>query len=184
MMGTKATRLKRRNPSRTVAAVGKQFERFHGYPATAITEHIDVRHETQDIAVCGELTELVVLPLDAVDAEDIVTLNEFGGAVLGMNANGTQLYIHGGEQSLNLEDFGIDSELPAELEVLGWALTVDYRTTKTHLGRQGGSGQPTVFTHDFGEGSGRFPVLLYDTLNREISFAGGGYTCPAEGITD
>ncbi len=76
---------------------------------------------------------------------------------------------------MNLKAFGISQ--PHEHEILGEVAAVCYFTEKLHLiDKDGGKGS---YVHKFGAPR---PVLVYDTRNKLLSFAGGGYTIPSEGI--
>jgi hypothetical protein len=89
---------------------------------------------------------------------------------------------------VDLEAFGITGPVH-ESEVLGKAIRIVYYTVKDHLGRDGGEAN---YKHKFGNEKEvkfkgarerRFPTVLYDTRNRLLSFAGGIYTIPDEGIS-
>ena len=94
--------------------------------------------------------------------------------------------IRGGDQAVNLRDFGIDTV--HELEILGLATRVQYFTTKTHLRPEDGG--TAVYDHKFGgmvrvRGKRKrspLPTMVYDSVNRMLQFAGGGYSMPPEGI--
>jgi hypothetical protein len=93
----------------------------------------------------------------------------------------------GGDQSINLEDFGIRK--PHESEVLGKVKVIDYHTDKSHLGDEGGK---AVYTHQFrttNKGGkhvtvsmAKYPTLVYDVVNEQLLLSGGSYTIRAEGI--
>ena len=86
-----------------------------------------------------------------------------------------QLFISGGDQSVNLRDFGITA--PHEFEVLGTILKVGYYTEKKHLiEKDGGKG---IYVHPF---KAPRPTLIYDVRSKRLTVAGGGYTIPSEGI--
>lgn len=97
------------------------------------------------------------------------------GTDLAMNEKRTQLFIVGGDQSVNLRDFGISPV--HEKEILGEVRSVVYFTEKLHLTKKTGGKGP--YEHTFGRPR---PTLVYDVRNKLLTFAGGGYTIPAEGI--
>lgn len=180
-----------RNPIDTAQA---RYERFHGRPSEELVDIVTPMHEHTVVAGIGDLKKLVVISPDGHK----VTIKNFGvnqhgqGALLTMNEAATQLFIDGGDQSVNLEDFGILQPW-REWETLGQVTDVYYFTTKDHLGRDGGT---ATYHHKFG-GVGEFtvpstgrtvrkrsrlPDLIYDTRNKLLYFSGGGYTLPDEGI--
>ena len=165
-------RLLRRNG---IEAVAEMSERFHGTPATEEYEFITPIQVDIALADAGEL---VAIGITSIEGEP-VDIGEFRGARLAMNATGNQMFIEGGDQGVDPADFGIDESILHEFEVLGQADSITYATIKHHLGDQGGDAD---YTHDFGEEGGFGPLVIYDTRNELLSFAGGTYTIPAEGI--
>ena len=167
---------KKRNPGRTnpedVAA--KRYESFHGRGPESITKVTRTVHEHSVLSGIGKLKELTIA---AIDGKGEVRLSGFKGALLAMNEAGTQMYIEGGDQKVDLGAFGIRT--PHETEVLGAALSVVYDTTKDHLGKDGGTAS---YRHKFGAKNSRLPMIVYDVRNKQLYFAGGGYTLPDEGI--
>ena len=192
----KATRKKRKNRGarNPIDSAQARYERFHGRPSGELIDIVTPMHEHTVVAGIGELRKLVVIAPEGRK----VTIKNFGvnqagqGALLTMNEAATQLFIDGGDQSVNLEDFGILKPW-REWETLGQVTDVYYFTTKDHLGYDGGT---ATYHHKFG-GMGEFivpstgrkvrkrsrlPDLIYDTRNRLLYFSGGGYTLPDEGI--
>ena len=167
-----AGKKRRSNPDEQAA---ERYEYFHGRKpesVTTVTERIKGHGVLSGI---GKLHSLVVL---AVDGRTEVTLGKFGGALLAQNEKGNQLFIRGGNQSVNLADFGIKGA--HENELLGAGVEVAYHTQKDHLTPEtGGKG---IYHHVFGKGGSRLPVVLYDVRNKLLHFAGGGYTLPEVGI--
>ena len=174
---------KRGNPE---AESAEAFEKFHGY---APKEFVDVDkdlHYHSKLGAIGTLEKLTVIARNGT----LVDLSGFKGAILAMNEDMTQLYIEGGDQSVNCEEFGI-REPYHDKEKLGQVKKIWYFTNKTHLGSEGGK---AVYHHTFGEegtirdGSGRAvksearPDLVYDTMNETLEFVGGEYLIEAEGI--
>jgi hypothetical protein len=140
-------------------------------------------HSHEHLAAAGALRRLVVLGIDKRNH----TIKEFAGAILAFNEDKNQLFVEGGDQSLNLEDYGIDS--PHELETLGKVKKIDYKADKSHLGAEGGR---ATYTHQFRTTNengrhvvvtvSRYPDLIYDVRNQQMLFSGGSYTIRAEGI--
>jgi hypothetical protein len=170
----------RGNPAELAAEV---FEEFHGYePAEIVTVKRQV-HYHKYLAAAGTLTRLVVLGVD----KRVHTIRGFKGALLAFNEAKNQLFIEGGDQSLNLEDYGLSE--PHELEEIGKVKVIDYRANKTHLGDQGGD---AIYVHKFRTTNEngrhvvvtvkRYPTLIYRVLDQQFEFAGGSYTIRREGI--
>lgn len=171
------------NPRNPAAGAEAMSERFHGRPVleTLIVE--ESVHYHSHLAELGTLEKLVVKAANK-DA-GIVDLENFGGALLCCNEDGTQLYVRGGDQSIDLAEFAIHGT--HDFEDLGEVLEIRYYTVKEHLGKQGGEAE---FYHHFGEedkANGdrpRRPRLRYSTRDSMFSFVGGAYTIEAEGISN
>jgi len=158
----------KRNPEASARAA---YRDFHGKdPETVIT--VDTpRHYHGVLPGIGKL-DFVSLYRPQGRAKGIKFSK---GTYLCENEKRTQLFIVGGDQSVNLKDFGISH--PHETEVLGEVSEIGYRTEKLHLiEKDGGKG---LYVHKF---SVPRPTLVYDVRNKLLSFAGGGYTIPSEGI--
>jgi hypothetical protein len=182
------------NPADTAA---EAYERFHGEPPTEFVTVTRKIHYHGHLFSVGNLVALVVR---TIDRESEVKLKQFRGAFLAANEQAfkdlartgrarAQLFIEDGDQSINLEDFGIDPERSHEVETLGRIVRVDYETTKVHLGSEGGH---AVYEHKFKttrEGDAevkvdwaRYPDLIYRVLDEHLEFSGGSYELIAEGI--
>jgi hypothetical protein len=171
----------RRNPDGTAA---ERYEYFHGRPAATDTVFETPVHTHEVLSGIGKLEMLEIL---AVNGNRKVEVSGFKGALLAQDEKGKQLYIVGGDQSVNLKDFGITQA--HELEILGALTAVVYFTTKDHLMPEDGG--TANYKHKFGNGARtykfgkhgtRFPLVGYDVRNRLLSIQGGGYELPAEGI--
>jgi len=174
----------RRNPADLAS---EAFERFHGYPAEEKMVFESVEHEHTVFADIGELMELVIVPEGEKKG---VKLFGFDGARLTMNEDWSkpQVFVIGGDQAVDLNEFGIDPKRVHEREILGKVVDVLYYTAKTHLGKDGGEAD---YHHKFGEESAKrhfrievSPTAAYDTVNQTISLWGGRYTIEEEGIRD
>jgi hypothetical protein len=189
----KNNRGRRPNPRNPVPAAQARYESFHGRPSTELIDVHTSMHEHSVLSGLGELVKLVVIAADGTK----VTIKNFGvdahgqPCILSQNEEATQLFIDGGDQSVELSEFGI-YEPYHEMETLGQVRNVYYFTTKDHLGDQGGT---ATYNHKFGGfrevrlPSGRvrrkrspLPDLIYDTRNKLLYFSGGGYSLPDEGI--
>jgi hypothetical protein len=177
---------KRKNPIDTAAA---KYEEFHGRQADDILEVTETLHEHSVLSGIGTLHFLTIA---AVDGSGVIKLQGFKGARLAQDEEGQQLYIVGGDQSVDPRAFGI--RRLHELEVLGAGLEVAYITRKDHLGKSGGEGERAIHVHDFGskrqietndersQKGSRLPIIMYDVRNEKLMFAGGGYDLPEVGI--
>jgi hypothetical protein len=170
----------KRNPAKGAAQV---FEEFHGFEPSevvTVTKHI---HHHEHLAAAGKLTHLDVWGIDGTGHH----ISGFKGAFLAFNESKNQLFVEGGDQSLDLADFGIDS--PHELETVGRLTDIGYQTNKTHLGDEGGE---AVYVHKFRSTNqngkhvvvkiARYPDLIYDVRNEQLLFSGGSYEILREGI--
>lgn len=179
----------RKNPEGTAA---ERYEYFHGRPAKEDTVFKTPMHTHDVVSGIGKLEMLEIL---AVNGNRKVEVSGFKGALLAQDEKGKQLYIVGGDQSVNLKDFGIKQV--HELEILGALTKVVYFTTKDHLMPEdggtanykhkfGGEHRRLVtggeLAYRFGKNGTRFPLVGYDVRNRLLSIQGGGYDLPAEGI--
>ena len=176
----------RKNPIDTAAA---KYEEFHGREPEDILEVTETVHEHSVLSGIGTLH---FLKIASIDGMGVVKLHNFKGARLAQDEAGKQLYIVGGDQSVDVSMFGI--RRCHELEVLGAGLEVGYVTRKDHLGKAGGEGERAVHVHDFGskrqidesderrQKGSRLPIVMYDVRNEKLMFAGGGYDLPEVGI--
>lgn len=160
---------RRKNPEASAIAA---YQDTHG----KLPQH-DTVVETKlnyhkNLAGMGRLVELEICPTSG----GLVLLKGFGkNCILALNESQTQLFIVGGDQSVDLRSFGIKDT--HEKEVLGTCKSVTYYTEKLHLiDKDGGKG---FYQHKF---ESPRPFIVYDSRNKLLSFAGGGYSIPAEGI--
>ncbi len=191
-MAAAGKRRAKKNPGRKnpIGAAAETYEKFHGRPADDVFEVTETIHEHSVLSGVGKLVSITI---DAIDGETEVTLHKFKGALLAQDEGAKQLYVVGGDQGVNLADFGIVAPVH-ETEVLGAAIKIAYETRKDHLGESGGAGERAIHVHPFGslksiEGrdlrrryGSRLPMVVYDTRNKKLSFAGGGYDLPEVGI--
>jgi hypothetical protein len=171
---------KRRNPS---TAAAEAYEDFHGHPSTELVTVKQKVHSHSHLAAAGELRLLKLKGVDGATHK----ITRFGGAILAFNEARNQLFVRGGDQAINLDDFGITE--PHELETLGKLTKIDYATTKSHLGKEGGT---AIYQHGFRmtneDGKhvvvsiARYPDLIYRVLDQQLEFSGGSYTIRREGI--
>jgi hypothetical protein len=175
---------KRKSKNPALEAI-EGYEAFHGQqPDEFVTVSRQV-HFHKHLSGAGKLKKLVVLP---VAGKRRVVLSGFGGALLAFNEQRSQLFIEGGDQTVDLTVFGI-TERPHELETLGSVKAIEYFTTKDHLGDEGGT---ATYVHRFRTTNengqhvtiriARYPDLIYRTLDKQLEFSGGSYTILPEGI--
>ena len=171
----------KRNPEGTAV---ERYEYFHGRGPEEDTVFKTEVHTHEVLSGIGKLVELEIL---AINGNRKVRVSGFKGALLAQDEKGKQLYIVGGDQAVNLKDFGIKQA--HELEILGALTSVVYFTTKDHLMPEDGG--TANYKHKFGDGKRkyefgrkgtRFPLVGYDVRNKLLSIQGGGYDLPAEGI--
>jgi hypothetical protein len=156
----------RKNPAEDAATM---FEIFHGQPPEEVIEVIESMVSPRATDTLGDLLELWITPAGETRHR---VYDGFGDAKLASNAEGTQLYIVGGDQSVDISEFGIE-DTGKDLEVLGDLARVVYSTAKFHLGKADRKIGP--YEHKLGEESGRLPTLLYDVPNQKLMLAGGSY---------
>ena len=171
----------KRNPADAAMAVS---EEFHGRKVKAMIPVSQKRHYHKYLAELGELRKLEVL---ARDGRHRVTLSKFDGAMLCTNEDKNQLFLVGGDQGVDLRDFGIKDA--HETETLGEVTKIEYFTDKEHLGSEGGE---AVYVHKFRTTNGarghktvrlaRNPDLIYYLRDEHLEFSGGSYFIRAEGI--
>lgn len=158
---------KRRNPATEAA---QAYQGFHGRPSEETVTVERKIHYHGHLFALGDLEALVVESRTGYR----ITLSKFKGAILAGNEKRSQLFVEGGDQAVDLKQFGISS--PHEMETLGNVLRVDYFTTKDHLGSDGGT---AIYQHKFKK---PYPQLIYDVVNKQLIFSGGKYIVPDEGI--
>jgi hypothetical protein len=175
--------LGRKNP---VESAAERYEYFHGRPPEKDFVIKTPIHRHGVLSGIGLLKELRIL---AITGDKEVKLEHFKGAILSETEKGTQLYIKGGDQAVNLKDFGITN--PHEHEILGALVNVVYFTRKDHLRPEDGgtanykhkfAGEGRTKKYVFGKKGARLPMVGYDVRNKLLSIQGGTYTIVAEGI--
>ena len=159
----------RRNPP---AEAAEAYRDFHGRDSEETVRVEKEIHYHKHLASAGKLEKLDVIARDGAK----VSLSGFKGALLCFNEKRTQLYVEGGDQAVDLQEFGIDPGEAHEMEVLGEVRAVEYFTTKDHLGSEGGT---AIYRHKFEK---PYPELQYDVRNEQLIFSGGRYVILPEGI--
>lgn len=183
----KGKKKKRKNPNEGAAV--EAYKSFHGRSPEELIEFDTVHHFPGRTSAIGDLVALSIrvpqerFPGDTA-RERTVDLSDFGDAWLTEHPTMKQLYVEGGDQSVDLEQFGLDESEPHELEYLGELVRCEYFTRKDHLGSEGGEAN---YHHKFGKNEltlekTEFIKVAYHVPDEQLIFAGGGYEIPAEGI--
>jgi hypothetical protein len=178
--GVRARGLGRKNPA---AGASEAFEDFHGFKPSRVTIVSKQIHYHEHLAEAGKLKHLDVWGIDDRGHK----ISGFKGSLLAFNEDRNQLFVEGGDQSLDLKEYGITR--PHELETIGKLTDIGYFTNKTHLGDEGGE---AVYVHRFRSTNdngkhvivriARYPDLIYDVRNEQLLFSGGSYEILREGI--
>ncbi len=171
---------RRRNPAEGAA---RAFEEFNGRAPKELVEVSQRVHFHRYLAGMGLLNYLEVIGIDRA----VHVIEGFNGSLLAFNEAKNQLFVVGGDQSINLADYGIDE--PHELETLGRVRDIGYDGEKDHLGAEGGK---ALYIHRFrttnenGEHIvvevARYPDLIYRVRDKRLEFSGGSYKIRREGI--
>ncbi len=172
--GSKVKR-SRRNSGGEEARALQVFDEFHGEGARGRNVVIDLEIPIKSHHVLSGIGKLVQIKIATYHAPRVEVTLGFKGTYLAQDIKKTQLFIEGGNQGVNLADFNIKGQAH-EREVLGEMTWVFYDTEKTHLGDDGGD---AIFKHKFGSVK---PLVIYDSRNKLLLLAGGGYDMPPEGI--
>lgn len=153
----------------------KRYEEFHGAESE---EEILAEEELQVREHLGVLGRLIQIVCESVTGSYKINFGE--DVLLCVSSDGKQLYIVGGDQSLDLESMGFSEEQRNKDKVfIGSAQQITYRTRK-HFDQFA----EIDYVHDFGEDGGTLPALVYDRLNLTIELAGGDYEIKQEGIVN
>lgn len=87
------------------------------------------------------------------------------------NESGSQLYLVGGDQTIDLDALKFSEiEQAKELITIGECYFVSYLTQKDF-----DKFETIVYEHELGEESGVLPTLIYDRLNQRLLLSGGEY---------
>jgi hypothetical protein len=160
----------RKNPRSSLNDAAALSESWHGRPAERATDYNEAFRYRGALTDLGRLQEIAVLETDRK-----AMLIKFDAKTrLASSENGKQLYIVGGDQSLDLGALGIvGEEAEKDLIPIGEVHHIVYVTAKMHLGRE--DKKRGAYQHELGEESGVMPILMYDRLNKACGFAGGVY---------
>lgn len=163
---------RRHNPEDTAA---EMYETFHDKPSEEILEVGETVKFHSNLAVLGELVEFKIATLTKKDA---VVSFEDSGCLLCSNEKGTQLYVVGGDQTLDLAKLGFSgAKLDKDMITVGVLYELTYQTQKGF-----DKFKLTDYYHELGEETGFQPMLVYDKMNDFLLISGGEYRIKAEGI--
>lgn len=173
---------KRKNPGDSAEDA---YREFHGRDPEDRIEFETVHHYPGKTAALGDLVSLDLrIPAGRGVRNRIVHLSDFGQAWLTRHPKMKQLYVEGGDQSVDLKVFGLDDKDFHEIEYLGELAHCVYFTRKDHLGDEGGEAE---FHHRFGRHELKLKrteliKVGYHVPDEQLIFMGGGYEIPPEGI--
>lgn len=162
------------NPESSAADL---YEEFHGRPPGETLEIVTEQHEHEWLTGLGTLVELKVATVTQLDAT-ISFARDKQAPELCSSEDGRQLYIEGGDQTLNLKALRMagDKWLKDSM-VVGVLYELTYQTEKKFH-----KFALTDYFHRLGEETGVQPTLLYDPTNKLLSVSGGQYQVKPEGI--
>jgi len=164
-----------RNPQESSAAL---YETFHQKAPERIDEYEEHVHYHGWLAELGEMREVKV-DLVYLDPPKQATIEFEPGTKLGCSENGRQLYLVGGDQSLDLEALGFSREWIRDFMLIGVLSELTYRTKKGF-----DQFQTIDYYHEVGEDTGDLPVLAYDNMNQQLMIIGGKYNVEYNGIVN
>ena len=165
-----------RNPEEDAA---QMYEKFHGKPSTGEVAVEEQVHEHEHLATLGVLINMVVATLSGFEAT--IGLPEKEAAKLSFdestadpdamylatNEEGTQLYIVGGDQSLDLSALKM-ADFERDDMVVGQLLELTYRTKKKF-----DAFKLVDYYHELGEETGDLPLLRYEPRSEHLYISAG-----------
>lgn len=194
---------RRRKAINPASSADTAFERFHGQPPGETISITKDEHYHHHLAAIGTLLGLCVRVPDGKGGHYDNRI-EFSGVFLCTNEDGTQLFLEGGDQSLDLDSLHLNPKLTRaanegrESLIIGEVWLIGYHTEKDF-----DDFRPTDYIHGFGPeeyhrkvrkggdlwddaeppkdkifGTGVLPALRYDTVNQALHLDGGIYKIP------
>lgn len=157
----------KRNPE---SSADSMFRSFHGYDPEQDTIIEEEEHFHEHLASLGDLSALEIITPTNLKVQIGFSDHK---PILASNEDGTQLYIEGGDQEINLRTLKMDGKKwLKESMVLGDIETITYDTEKTFDDRE-----PVSYYHHFTEDEPGEPLpqLVYNTVNKKMSIVGGKY---------
>jgi len=172
----------KRNPQ---SDADEGFESFHGEPSSETVIIEDEIHEHEHLWVCGRLVEICVVTLTGIYLE--LSWEDRGKSdipYLCSNEEGTQLYIEGGDQELDLSSIKMDGDrwVKDRMVVGEFAPPEGKRKYNiTYRARKDFDGFEEIdYQHWLGEPSKDLrkpaaPFLEYEPRNHKLYITGGQY---------
>ena len=157
-------------------AAAEMYENFHGAPSEEVLEVVEEEHYHGHLAGLGQLMELKVTTVSGYDCTLGFDYKDSGKhVVLASNEEGTQLYLTGGDQSLDLKKMKMNGDYEKDSMVIGELYFISYLTTKDF-----DKFKPIIYEHTHGENEDTgdivsCPMLRYDLLNKRLYVDGGEY---------
>lgn len=173
----------KRNPEE---AADYLYEKFHGRPSEQTVVVEKQIHHHDHLTGLGDLVEIWIETPTGLLAQ--IEFPENDRPILSSSEDGTQLYIEGGQQKIDLKKLEMDGkEWRKDRMCLGkFALpegkrkhNITYFTEKSF-----DRWEPIFYEHDLGEQNEgepkskrrESPVLIYDPRSEQLEIAGGEYT--------
>jgi hypothetical protein len=175
---------RRSNPVTREGEIGAAvlYEEFHGKPSAEVAIIKEEIEDAEHVTVLGLLIELVVKSAtgkNLIIEFDPQSPDKDAPPYLCSSPDGRQLYIRGGDQSLDLASIGLSGKWERDQMVVGDLRKVTYRTEKNF-----DQFESLDYEHKLGEDSGVKPILCYDALNAQLLIVGGQYDVKPEGIVN
>jgi hypothetical protein len=175
----------RHNPS-SLESSRELVQEFHGRGADSIDDVFSDEKYPDSLAELGELRELSVILPNGKEEVTIKFPEENTSTILASAPGGKQYVLIGGDQSVDVEEFGIEETNEAKewarKLVLGQVSKIVYFTDKHHLEGPKYQKNGCLYEHELGEEGGELPTLIYDPNNETLEIVGGSYITRAEGI--
>lgn len=175
----------KRNPEDEAA---EMYEAFHGTPSEEVVEFEDTIHYHKNLAQLGMLAGMLVETETngtmaiafsgyrwdnkekAFEEDKRVDVSKT--TILASNETGTQLFFRG-DQELKLDQFKFSkTEASKEVVTIGDVEMITYHARKIFDGKE----EEYDYFHEFSEDDGApLPKLIYHTLSKTMTLAGGAY---------
>jgi hypothetical protein len=158
------------------SAAASFYETFHGTPSTEVVDVVESIHEHDNLTPLGGLRELVVHTLSGYKLAKTWGEDKTGDVhdipFLCSSEDGNQLYIRGGDQTIDLDSIkmGPSTKWNKEKIVVGDIHLITYRTRKSF-----DKFKDIDYFHKLGEETRVRPTLVYDTRSQLMEIVGGQY---------
>ena len=158
------------------SAAASFYETFHGTPSTETVDVVESIHEHDNLTPLGGLRELVVHTLSGYKLAKTWGEDKTGDVhdipFLCSSEDGNQLYIRGGDQTIDLDSIkmGPSTKWNKEKIVVGDIHLITYRTRKSF-----DKFKDIDYFHKLGEETRVRPTLVYDTRSQLMEIVGGQY---------